>query len=172
MTFTFPPVQKELSSCFPCMESVGGWVGGRGLQENRRPEPLLLHLPLLRFVPEDPRGRCPGPSGRGAAQVRKLGVPDVTRMGNLPTQGWDVPGKKVGKAGTEEGEEGEEGRSGRVRVGPKVQTSAKLLSTPGEAGLQHPGLWRIPRCFMATQASSSRLLKRSRSCWPHRRLYR
>lgn len=70
---------------------MGGEKGER--QENRTPERLLLHLPLLRFVPEDPRGRCPGPSGRGAAQVRKLGHPDVTRLGDLPTQDWTLLGR-------------------------------------------------------------------------------
>lgn len=86
MAFTFPPSQGELSS-FPSL-----WGGRRERQENRTPEGLLHHLPLLRFVPEGPRGRCPGPPGRGAAQVRKLGVPDLTR-----------PGKEVEKAGMGQG---------------------------------------------------------------------
>lgn len=72
MAFTCPPSQGELFS-FP---SLGG--GRRERQENRTPEGLLHHLLLLRFVPEAPRGRCPGHPGRGAAQVRKLGVPDLT----------------------------------------------------------------------------------------------
>ncbi|XP_029078040.1 sperm flagellar protein 1 isoform X5 [Monodon monoceros] len=54
----------------------------------------------------------------------------------------------------------------------------KVLQTPREggssgwAGCLCPGLWGIARRCRATEASSSRLLKRSRSCWPRRRLCR
>lgn len=86
-----------------------------------------------------------------------------------------APGK-VGKSGMGGGGWGGEKAwlrdTGRVRVGPKIQAWAKLLLTPGWAGCLYPGLWGIARRCRATEASSSRLLKRSRSCWPCRRLCR
>lgn len=65
----FPP-----RSSFPSVLPVGEGREGEGRKiglQHRQP----LHLPPLRFVPEGPTGRCPRPPGRGAAQVRKLGVP-------------------------------------------------------------------------------------------------
>lgn len=85
---------------------MGGEKGGR--QENRTPERLLLHLPRLRFVPEDPRGRCPGPSGRGAAQVRKLGLPD--------SPVWVISLHRTGRSW--EGREGRNSGRGEKSPGP------------------------------------------------------
>lgn len=56
--------------------------------------------------------------------------------------------------------------------GDKVQASLKLLCTTEEPGSQHPSLLGITRPSRVTQASCSRLLKKSRSCWLHRRLCR
>ncbi|XP_029078041.1 sperm flagellar protein 1 isoform X6 [Monodon monoceros] len=64
-----------------------------------------------------------------------------------------------------------------LQVCPR-RPEGKVLQTPREggssgwAGCLCPGLWGIARRCRATEASSSRLLKRSRSCWPRRRLCR
>ncbi|XP_019589348.1 sperm flagellar protein 1 isoform X2 [Rhinolophus sinicus] len=67
--------------------------------------------------------------------------------------------------------------SGSLQVCPrrpegKVPRTLRERGSSGEAGCQSPGVRRIARRFMATRAWSSRSLKRSKSCWPHRRLCR
>ncbi|XP_047394486.1 sperm flagellar protein 1 isoform X3 [Sciurus carolinensis] len=51
----------------------------------------------------------------------------------------------------------------------KVHQNPKGESSSGRGGCQRPGLPGIARRSRATQASSSRSLKKSRSCWPRKR---
>lgn len=172
------PGRAFLLSFLPAGEGVELWGGAR--QENRTPSGLFLYLPCLRFVPEGPRGRCPRPPGPGATQVRKLGAPDLTKPDILSA--WEgrvrVASGKVGKSRMK-GFQGqwERGKAWlrdteRVMVGSEIQASAKLPLTPGRADCLCPGLQGTARRCRATRASSSRSLKRSRSCWPRRRLCR
>ncbi|XP_023392990.1 sperm flagellar protein 1 isoform X4 [Pteropus medius] len=55
------------------------------------------------------------------------------------------------------------------RLEGKVPQIPREGGSSGEVGCQRSGLRGITRCLTATQASSSRSLKGSRSCWPRRR---
>lgn len=147
--------------------------------ENRTLAWLTPLLALSQVCPGRPEGKVPWTPREGASSGKEAGSSYLTRPGDPPT----LAGK--GGAGcsregrNQEGEDSGEwgGRAwprdfGRVRVGPKVQASAKQLPTPGRAGCQGLGLQDIARQCRATQASSSRSPKKSRSCWPLRRLCR
>lgn len=92
VAFTFYAFQEELSSClsFLCGEGVGGKMK-IGKQDART---VTLPLNPFRFVPEGPRGRCPGSPGRRSAQVRKLGAPDL-HVPCLPA-GWVISLHRAG----------------------------------------------------------------------------
>ncbi|XP_059561632.1 sperm flagellar protein 1 isoform X4 [Myotis daubentonii] len=67
--------------------------------------------------------------------------------------------------------------SGSLQVCPrspegKVPRTPREGGSSGGAGSRCPGVLGIARCCTATRASSSRLPRRSRNCWPRRRLCR
>lgn len=172
VVFTLLPSQEQLSFC----PTYGGGEGGRS-REKRTPAPLTPPLASSQVCPRRPEGKVPRTPRERGSSGKEAGSSHHTRPGDPPTQGWQVrvgagcswvAGTRVGfgggKAWTRDTE--------RVRVGPQVRASAKLLPTPGGAGCPRPGLQDIARQCRATQASSSRSQKKSRSCWPHRRLCR
>lgn len=132
------------------------------------PARSLLHLLCLRFVPEGSRRRCPS-FGR-AAQVKL----SSTSPG-LVTSPHRVGGSSLGIGGCGGEKEKRKGLATGTRRERWGLTSRPLLScypTAERAVRWLPGPLGITRRCRAIRASSSRSLKRSRSCWPLKRQYR
>ncbi|XP_041589068.1 sperm flagellar protein 1 isoform X1 [Vulpes lagopus] len=141
--------------------------------------PRMALATWMWVCPGRPEGKVPWTPREGGSSGKEAGSSYLTRPGDPPTLAGKSGAGCSWEGRNQEGEDSGEwgGRAwprdfGRVRVGPKVQASAKQLPTPGRAGCPGLGLQDIARQCRATQASSSRSPKKSRSCWPLRRLCR